>query len=412
MKRRVVVTGMGAITPIGNNVLQMWQSIQEGACGIAPITRYDTSNQRVKLAGEVKNYVAEDYIDKKAAHRMDRFTQFALIAAREAVSMSGLDMSREDSERIGVIISSGIGGLNVIEAEHSKGMQKGFDRVSPLFIPMVITNMAAGTVAIEFGIKGYSTCVVTACAGGTNAVGDAFRQIRDGYTDVMLCGGTESCVTPLGIGGFTSMRALNETTDANRASIPFDKERNGFVLGEGAGILVLEEYEHAIKRNAKILGEIAGYGATCDSYHMTAPTPDGSGAANCMRMAIRDARITPEDIGYVNAHGTSTAMNDKCEAMAIHNVFKERALQLPVSSTKSMTGHLLGAAGAVESIICLMALKDGFLPATIHYEVPDEECKLDVVPNVGRKVQTTYAMSNSLGFGGHNATLIFKAFSE
>lgn len=412
MKRRVVITGMGAVTPIGNNTEEMWESVKSGNCGIAPITHYDTSGQKVKLAGEIKNLNIDDFIDKKASRKMDRFTQLALIAAKEAFTQSRLMIDKEDATRCGVIISSGIGGLDVIEQEHSKGLEKGFDRVSPFFIPMAISNMAAGAIAIEFGLHGTCYCVVTACASGTNAIGDAFRQIRDNYADIMVCGGTESCITPLGIGGFTSLRALSEANDPTRASIPFDKERNGFVMGEGSGILILEEYEHAKLRGANILGEVVGYGSTCDAYHMTAPASDGSGAAACMLQAIQDASSKPSDIDYINAHGTSTPMNDKCETLAVKAALGEHAKNIMISSTKSMTGHLLGASGAIETIITALALKYSFVPPTINYKVPDDECDLDIVPNEGRNKKIQFALSNSLGFGGHNATLALRRFEE
>ena len=410
MKRRVVITGMGALTPVGLTAAETWRNIRAGVCGIAPITSLDVTEHKVKLAGEVKGLDVEAFIPKKDAHRMCRFTQLALIASLEAFGQAGLDMSREDPSRCGVIVSSGVGGLDFIEHEHDHGLEKGFDRVSPFFIPMVITNMAAGTIAIRHGFRGMCSSVVTACAGGTNALGDAFRQIRDGYADVMLCGGTESCITPLGLGGFTSMRALCESNDPARASIPFDRQRSGFVMGEGAGILCLEEYEHAAARGAAILGEVAGYGATCDAHHMTAPAEDGAGAAACMVQAIADAGIAPADIGYINAHGTSTPLNDKCETAAIKAALGSRAKQIPVSSTKSMTGHMLGAAGAVEAIITASALRDGFVPPTANYRVPDEECDLDVVPNTGRSLRFEYALSDSLGFGGHNAAVVLRRF--
>ena len=411
MKRRVVVTGVGALTPIGNSASDTWESAKAGVCGIAPISFYDTADRRVKLAAEIKNYDVDAQFDRKDAKRMARFTKLAKIAAEEAVRQSGIDFSTENTERCGTLISSGIGGLDVIEAEEQKGLEKGFDRVSPFFIPMCISNMAAGETAIKYGLRGLCSCTVTACAGGTNAIGDGFRNIRDGYQDVMICGGCEACITPLAIGGFTSMRALCESEDTNRASIPFDLERSGFVLGEGAGILLMEEYEHARARGAEILFEICGYGASCDAFHITSPCEDGSGAANCMRWALEDAGIQPEQIDYINAHGTSTKMNDLCETHAIHSVFGEHAANLAVSSTKSMTGHLLGAAGAVEAILCGFALKDGFIPATINYRVPDPECDLDC-PKEAVETKVDVALSNSLGFGGHNAVLIFKAFAE
>ena len=339
---------------------------------------------------------------------MARFTQFALASAREALRDSGLDREQEDLDRCGVIVSSGIGGLSITEAEHDKGAQKGWDRVSPFYIPTAICNMAAGQIAIDSGFRGMCSCPVTACAGGTNAVGDAFHYIRDGYADVMLCGGTEASVTPLAIGGFTSMKALSQATDPARASIPFDAERSGFVLGEGAGILVLEELQHALSRGAHIYAEFVGYGATCDAYHMTAPRPDGSGGAKAMAMALSDAGIAPEEVDYINAHGTSTHLNDAGETAAVKAVFGDHAHALAISSTKSMTGHMLGAAGAVEAIFTALSLHDGFVPATIHYQVPDPECDLDVVPNEGREKALRCALSNSLGFGGHNGSILLK----
>lgn len=408
MKRRVVITGMGAVSPIGNTADEMWQSARAGVCGIDFIKSFDTAQHKVKVAGELKGFDITDHMDKMAARRTARFTQLALVAARAAMAQSGLDMSCEDAERCGVNISSGIGGLPTIEEEHYKGMKRGFDKVSPLFVPMAITNMAAGMAAIEFGFKGSCTCVVTACASATNAIGEAFRQIRDGYADVFLTGGSESCISELGIGGFTSMKALSESCDPIRASIPFDKERNGFVMGEGAGVLLLEEYEHAVSRGAEILGEIAGYGASCDANHMTAPLEDGSGAAACMKAALADAGITPEQVVYINAHGTSTPMNDKCETRAVKSAFGDAASSLLMSSTKSMTGHLLGASGAVEAILTVYALKEQFAPPTVGYQVPDPECDLDVVANVGKAMAGDYAMSNSLGFGGHNGSILFR----
>ena len=407
MKRKVVVTGIGAVTPIGNTAAESWQAAKEGKCGIAPITHYDTSSQKAKLAGEVKGLNVEDYIDKREIRKMDRVTQLAMVAAHQAMADSGLNMEAEDATRCGVIVSSGIGGLSTIESEHSKGLEKGFDRVSPYFIPMVISNMPAGHIAIEFGFKGMCSCAVTACASGSNAIGDSFRQIRDGYADVMLCGGTEASITPLGVGGFTSLKALHTGTDPQRASIPFDAQRSGFVMGEGAGILILEEYEHAKARGSKIYGEVVGYASNCDAHHITAPAPGGEGAARCMKLALEDAGLNPEDIGYINAHGTSTPMNDACETAAIKTAFGNYAQKLCVSSTKSMTGHLLGASGAVEAIFTVMAVKDDFIPATINYKEADPACDLDIVPNTGRQCALKAAMSNSLGFGGHNASLIF-----
>ena len=339
---------------------------------------------------------------------MDDFTIYALAAADEAVKDSAIDFGKEDTLRCGVILSSGIGGLTTIQRECLRGESKGYDRVSPHFVPMSITNMAAGHVAIRFGLHGMCTCVVTACASGTNAVGDALRQIRDGYQDVIVCGGAESCITDFGIGGFTSMHALSKAEDVNRASIPFDKERSGFVMGEGAGVLVLEELEHAKARGAKIYAEIVGYSATSDSYHITSPAPEGEGGARAMKLAMEDAKIEPKEITYINAHGTSTHLNDSCETAAIKTALGDYAKDVMVSSTKGNTGHLLGAAGGVEAVICVKAIEDKFIPPTINYKVPDEECDLDIVPNEGRNIEINYAMSNSLGFGGHNATIILK----
>ncbi len=407
-RRRVVITGLGAVTPVGLTAPESWQAVKDGVCGVAPITQFDTEGMKVSLAAEVKGFVPEDHLGKPEAKRMGRFTQFAVVCAREAMADSGLVTEDEDLDRCGVIISSGIGGLSITEAEHDRGLARGWDRVSPFYIPTAISNMAAGQVAIDTGFRGMCTCPVTACAGGTNAVGDAFHYVRDGYADVMLCGGTEAAVTPLAIGGFTSMKALSQATDPARASIPFDAERSGFVLGEGAGVLVLEELEHARKRGAHIYAEIVGYGVTCDAYHMTAPRPDGSGGAKAMAMAIADAGIEAEEVGYINAHGTSTHLNDAGETAAVKTVFGDHAHKLAMSSTKSMTGHMLGAAGAVEAIFTALTLKDGYLPATIHYAVPDPECDLDVVPNVGRSADVRYALSNSLGFGGHNGSILLK----
>lgn len=407
-KRRVVITGIGAITPIGHSATESWQAVRDGVCGVAPITAFDATEQKVTLAAEVKDYQPGDFLDKKEAKHMARFTQFAMIAAREALKDSEFDREQADLDRCGVIVSSGIGGLQNTEEEHDKGVEKGFDRVSPFYIPMSICNMAAGRIAIDSGFRGMCTCPVTACAGGTNAVGDAFHYIRDGYADVMLCGGTESAVTPLAIGGFTTMKALTQSEDPARASIPFDAERSGFVLGEGAAILLLEELGHAQARGAKIYAEFVGYGATCDAYHMTAPLPDGSGGAKAMARALADADVKPEDVDYINAHGTSTPLNDAGETAAIKIVFGDHAKKLAVSSTKSMTGHMLGAAGAVEAMFSALALKDGYLPATINYRVPDSTCDLDVVPNAGRDSDLRYALSNSLGFGGHNGSILLK----
>lgn len=411
-KRRVVITGMGAVTPLGLTLEESWAAVKTDTCGIGPITQYDTTSQKVKLAGEVRGFNPEQYIDKREVRKTDRFVQFALASAAQAMEHSGLVMENEDAQRCGVVFASGIGGFSTVQNECLKGNEKGYDRVSPYFIPMAISNMAAGNIAIRFGFHGMCTCPVTACASGTNAVGDAFRQIRDGYADVILAGGSEATITSLAVGGFTSLHALHTGSDPKRASIPFDKERSGFVMGEGAAALVLEEYEHAKARGANILAEVVGYGCTCDAHHITAPLPDGSGAAGAMTQALADAGVDAASVDYINAHGTSTAMNDAGETAAVKLAFGEHAKELAISSTKSMTGHLLGASGAVEAALTAMALHDGFIPATLGYQVPDEACDLDVVPNHGREAAIRYAMSNSLGFGGHNASILLKKWEE
>ena len=407
-RRKVVITGLGAVTPLGLTSPESWRAVLEGVCGIGPIAQFDPAGMKETLAAEVKGFVPEKYLSKPEAKRMGRFAQFAVASALEALADAGFDLAAARPDRCGVIVSSGIGGLAVTEAEHDRGLARGWDRVSPFFIPSGICNMAAGQIAIASGFRGMCTCPVAACTGGTNAVGDAFRQIRDGYAEAVLCGGTESAVTPLAVGGFTSMKALSQAADPSRASIPFDRERSGFVMGEGACVLLLEELEHARRRSAKIYAEVVGYGATCDAYHMTAPRPDGSGGAKAMAMALAAGGVPAEAVGYINAHGTSTHLNDAIETAAIKAVFGEHARRLAVSSTKSMTGHMLGAAGAVEAMFTALALQDGFLPATINYHVPDEACDLDVVPNVGRTAALEYAMSNSLGFGGHNGSILLR----
>ena len=407
-KRRVVITGLGTVNPTGSTAAASWSAVKAGRCAVGPITAFDTANCKVKLAAEVKDFDPDVRLDRSEARKMARFTQFAVAAADEAVKDSGIDLESIDRTRFGVILSSGIGGLPTIEEEHIRGMQKGFERVSPYFVPMSIGNMAAGQTAIRFGLQGMCSCPTTACAGGTNAIGDAFHRIRDGYEDRMLCGGTESCISPLGMGGFASMKALSTSSDPARASIPFDAERNGFVMGEGCGVLMLEELEAAKARGAKIYAEVVGYGSNCDAYHFTAPAPGGEGGAACMRLALADGGVAPEQIGYINAHGTSTHLNDSCETAAIKVVFGSHAYELAVSSTKSMTGHLLGGAGGVEGVFTALALYDGFLPATVNLQVPDPELDLDYIPNTGRAVQVEYAMSDSLGFGGHNACVVFK----
>lgn len=409
--RRVVVTGIGAITPIGNNADLFWDGIKNGVCGIDNITAFDTSEQKVKLAAEVKNFDASQWIDKKEVRRMDKYCQFAMAAAQEAMEDSRLELDKVNLERVGVIVGSGIGGLYTIEEQDAKLLEKGPSRVSPFFIPMAISNMAAGNIAIRYGAKGICTSIVTACATGTNCIGEAFRNIKFGYQDIIIAGGAEASITPLGIAGFASMNALSKSQDKNRASIPFDKNREGFVMGEGAGIVILEELEHALNRGAKIYGEVVGYGSTCDAYHMTSPSPEGEGAARAMELAIAEANIDKKQVGYINAHGTSTSMNDKFETLAIKRVFGEDAYKIPVSSTKSMTGHLLGAAGAIEAVVCVKSLEEQYIPPTVGYEVEDEECDLDYVPNKGRELEFEYALSNSLGFGGHNGVLLFKRWN-
>lgn len=406
--RRVVVTGIGAITPIGNTAAASWEAAKAGKCGIGPITHFNTDNSKITLAAEVKDFDPTQVIDKMEVRKMDDYTIFAVTAAREAMEDSGLNMDAIDRDRCGIIFSSGIGGIGTIQREEQRGQKKGYDRVSPHFIPMAISNMAAGHLAIRHGFHGMCTSVVTACASGTNAIGDAFRQIKDGYHDVMLCGGSEASINSLGVGGFSSMGALSTATDPDRASIPFDKERGGFVMGEGAGALVLEEYEHAKKRGAKIYCEVAGYGTSCDANHITAPLADGSMAARCMVKAMEEAKVSPSDVNYINAHGTSTSLNDKSETLAVKLAMGDSAKDVMVSSTKSMTGHLLGASGAVEAVFTALSVQNDVVLPTINYRVPDEDCDLDIVPNTMRECKVDVAMSNSLGFGGHNATIVLK----
>ena len=410
--RRVVVTGLGAITPVGNDVDEFWNGLISGKCGIDEITLFDTTNFKVKLAGEVKNFNVEDHFDRREAKRLDRFSHFALVAARELMKDSKLDVNSIDATRFGVAVSSGIGGLQTIENNAQTLFEKGPDRISPMYIPMAINNMAAGNIAIEVGAKGESFCMTTACASATHTIGECFRIIKHGYQDVMIAGGTEASITPTGIAGFTNIKALSQQQDKTRASIPFDKERSGFVMGEGAGIILLEELEHAKKRGAKIYAEIVGYGATSDAYHITSPAPDGEGGARAMINAMKDAGVNPEDVTYINAHGTATPLNDKYETMAVKTAFGEASKKVMVSSTKGHTGHLLGAAGGVEAVACIKAIETGIVPPTIGYKVKDEECDLDIVPNVARKADVKYAMSNSLGFGGHNSSILFKKYEE
>ena len=412
MERRVVITGIGAITPIGKNVLETWNGIEEKKCGIDNITLFDNTNFKTKLAAEVKEYNSNDYFDVKQAKRLDRTSQFAIIAAREAVKDSNITKENTNFDKTGVFIGSGIGGLRTIQEQCEINVKKGNRRVSPMFIPMSIANMPAGNVSIEFGFKGESTCNVTACASSTQSIGEAFRTIKYGYEDVIIAGGAEASICSVGVAGFENMKALCFSNDKTRASIPFDKERSGFVMGEGAGMLVLEELEHAQKRNAKIYAEIIGYGATSDAYHITSPCPNGEGGAKAMKRAIEDAKIKPEDIDYINAHGTSTHLNDSTETMAIKTALGEASKKVMISSSKSNIGHLLGAAGAVEAIICTKAIEKGIVPPTINYIEKDEECDLDVVPNEPRKKDIKITMSNSLGFGGHNACIILKKWEE
>ena len=408
MERRVVITGMGALTPIGNDVDTFWNNAKSGKLGIDFITLIDHDLIEVKIAAEVKDFDPDTLIGKKESKRLDRFAQFGLVASDEAIKNSGIDLEKEDLNRFGVMLGSGIGGFETIETECTKIATGKSKRVSPFFVPMTIINLGAGNVAIKHGLKGPCTSAVTACATGTNNIGDAFRTIKHGYADVMLAGGAEAPITRLGVTGFNSMKALNTDNNPKKASIPFDKDRSGFVMGEGAGLVVLESLEHAQARGANIIAEIVGYGSTCDAYHITSPAPDGSGAARAMLDALKEAGIKPEQVSYINAHGTSTPLNDKFETAAIKTAFGEDAYKIPIYSTKSMTGHLLGAAGAIEAIICAKALQEGFIPPTIGYETKDEELDLDYVPNVGRKQELEYALTNSLGFGGHNATLLLK----
>jgi 3-oxoacyl-[acyl-carrier-protein] synthase II len=409
MKRRVVVTGLGAITPIGNTWRETWEAAKNGKCGIDFIQNHDMQDLNVKIGGEIKNFDFEDALGKKFVKRMDRFVQLALISAREAVLDSKIDFNLVNRDRVGVYYASGIGGLETIAKEEDKVNKKGYHRISPFFIPGAIVNIAAGQIAIEFGLHGMSTSTVTACASSTNSIGDAFRAIRDGYLEVVIAGGSEASLIPLGIGGFDVMQALNRSNDPSYASIPFDKNRSGFVMGEGSATLILEEYEHAKKRGATIYAEIAGYGATTDAYHVTGPDPEGRGATKCMLMAIKDASLHIEDVEYINAHGTSTPLNDKIETLAIKNAFGEHAYKLNISSTKSMTGHLLGASGAVEAIFTLLSVKEDFVPPTINTkELDPNECDLNYTLENGIKKEVRVALSNSLGFGGHNATILFK----
>ncbi len=412
MQKRVVVTGMGVVSSLGIGVNAFWGSIKSGKCGISKIERIDVSDMPTKVGAEIKDFNPIDFIDKKEVKRMDRFSQYAVVAAQLAVENAKLDLDKINKERTGVIIGSGIGGIETLENQHSILIEKGPGRVSPFFVPMMIPNMASGNVAIKCGAKGFCECVVTACASSTNSVGDAFKILQRGDADVIIAGGTEAPITRLTYAGFCANKALSTNEDPLSCCKPFDLNRDGFIMGEGAGILILEDYHHAINRGADIIAEVVGYGCTDDAFHITAPAEGGEGGARCMKLALDNAGIKPSDIGYINAHGTSTELNDKNETTAIKTIFGEHAYKLAVSSSKSMTGHLLGGAGAIEAIVTALSLKEGFLPPTINYNTPDPECDLDYVPNVGRKANTTYAMSNSFGFGGHNATLVLKAFKE
>ena len=412
MKRRVVVTGLGAVTPIGNTVEEFWAGIKTGKVGIGPITKFDTTEYKVKLAAEVKDFSAKERMDFKSAKRMEPFAQYAVAAAKEAFADAGISMEQEDPYRVGVTVGSGIGSLQVVEREYEKIRTKGPSRVNPLMVPLMISNMAAGNISIQLGLKGKCTNVVTACASGTHCIGDAFRAIQYGDADVMLAGGAESCICPTGVAGFTSLTALSTSEDPLRASIPFDKDRDGFVLGEGAGIVVLEELEHAKARGAKIYAELVGYGATGDAYHITSPAEDGSGAAKAMSLALEEAGVSPEQVDYVNAHGTSTHHNDLFETKAIKLALGEAAKNVVVNSTKSMIGHLLGAAGGVEFIVCVKSIRDNFIHQTVGTQTADEECDLNYAIGAPVEKKVDYVLTNSLGFGGHNATLLVKRYED
>ncbi|MCQ6280968.1 beta-ketoacyl-ACP synthase II [Bacillus sp. EB600] len=411
-KRRVVVTGVGAVTPLGNDVETTWKNIIEGKSGIGPLTRVNADEYPAKVSAEVKDFDPEAFMDRKDARKMDRFTQFAVAAAKMAAKDANLTITEENAARVGVWIGSGIGGMETFEQQFETFLKRGYRRVSPFFVPMLIPDMAAGQVSILLGAKGFNSCTVTACATGTNSIGDAFKVIQRGDADAMITGGAEAPITRMSVAGFCANTALSTNPDPKTACRPFDKNRDGFIIGEGSGIVVLEELEHALARGAKIYGEIIGYGATGDAYHITAPAPGGEGGARAMKMAMNDAGLKPEEIDYINAHGTSTEYNDKFETAAVKEAFGEHAYKLAMSSTKSMTGHLLGAAGGIEAIFSVLSLRDSILPPTINLETPDSECDLDYVPNTARTQEISTVMSNSLGFGGHNATIIFKKYNK
>ncbi|AGN35723.1 beta-ketoacyl-ACP synthase II [Bacillus licheniformis] len=408
--KRVVITGLGALSPLGNDVKTSWNNAVNGVSGIGPITRVNADEYPAKVAAELKDFKIEDYMDKKDARKMDRFTQYAVVSAKMAVEDAGLDINESNADRVGVWVGSGIGGLETLEQQFETFLTKGPRRVSPFFVPMMIPDMATGQISISLGAKGVNSCTVTACATGTNSIGDAFKVIQRGDADVMISGGTEAPLTRMSFAGFSANKALSTNPDPKTASRPFDKNRDGFVMGEGAGIVVLEELEHALNRGATIYAEVVGYGSTGDAYHITAPAPNGEGGVRAMKEAIKDAGLSPDSIDYINAHGTSTPYNDKFETIAIKEVFGEHAYKLAVSSTKSMTGHLLGAAGGIEAIFSVLAIKEGIIPPTINIETPDEDCDLDYVPDQARRQDVNVVLSNSLGFGGHNATLIFKKY--
>ena len=413
MKKRVVITGLGAITPVGNTAADFWQALLAGKSGIGPITRFDAAEYDAKIAGEVKGFEPTAFIDKKEARRMDRFTQFAIAAAKMALDDSGIDLEKADKSRIGSFVGSGIGGMDTLHEQYKNLFEKGPNRVSPFFIPMMIANMAAGQVSIAFGLQGPSSCVVTACATGTNCIGDAMKVIQRGDADVMVAGGTEAAISPAGMAGFCSMKALSTRNDApEKASRPFEKDRDGFVMGEGSGIVILESLEHALARGARIYAELAGYGTNADAYHVTAPAPEGAQAARCMELAIKDAGLQVTDVDYINAHGTSTPLNDKNETLGIKALFGDHDKNLAVSSIKSMTGHLLGAAGGIECVATALTVANDMMPPTINYDTPDSDLDLDYVPNQARAKVVRVALSNSFGFGGHNATLLVKKFEQ
>lgn len=413
MKHRVVITGLGVISPLGNDLTTFWNRLVAGESGVGPVTHFDASEYPTRIAAEVKDFDPLQYMDKKDARRMDRFTQFAVAATKMALEHAGIDMKNEDPDRVGVYIGSGIGGISTWEEQHRILLERGPRKVSPFFIPMMIANMASGVVSIQIGAKGPNSSAVSACATGTHSIGDAFKILQRGDADVMIAGGTEAAIRPVAFAGFSAAQALSRRNEEpQKASRPFDRDRDGFVMGEGAGVLVMETLEHALKRGANIIAEIVGYGMTADAYHLTAPAPEGEGAARAMLRAIKDAGLEPTDVDYINAHGTSTELNDKFETMAIKRAFGEHAYKLAISSNKSMIGHLLGAAGGVEAIATAMTIKEGIIPPTINLENPDPECDLDYVPNVARKANVRVALSNSLGFGGHNATICLKAYEE